>query len=147
LAKNIDFAMISIGKPEIGKELLAHLGLPEDFPLYADPVNAVYDDLDLNRGLDTLFFKPSTPFAFLDRFTQKDGMKELNEVLGKWNKAFYIPPKQDQAFIQGGTFIFDGFSTVFAHYDESVGAHAKIERVVELAVDTANIKTASPISN
>jgi len=139
--------MISIGKPEIGKELLSHLGLPEDFPLYADPENAVYNDLDLNRGLDTLFFKPATPFAFLDRFTKKDGMKELNEVLGKWNKAFYIPPKQDQAFIQGGTFIFDGENTVFAHYDESVAAHATVERVTELAFETVDAKIGATVLN
>lgn len=52
-----------------------------------DPENALYDDLDLNRGVKETFFSPSTPFAFLDRFTKKDGMKELGEVLSKWNKG------------------------------------------------------------
>jgi hypothetical protein len=47
--------------------------------------------------------------------------------------AFYIPPKQDQAFNQGGTFLFDGNDTVFAHYDESTGAHSDIDRVIALA--------------
>lgn len=132
--------MVSIGKPEIGKKLLSHLGLPEHFPLYADPTNALYDDLDLNRGLATLGFKPATSFAFLDRFTKKDGMKELNEVLGKWNRAFYVPPQQKQALIQGATFIFDGPNTVFAHFDESVGAHAKVGRVFELAMERTVLK-------
>lgn len=53
----------------------------------ADPENALYDDLDLNRGVVETFFSPSTPFAFLDRFTKKDGMKDLTEVLSKWNKG------------------------------------------------------------
>lgn len=52
-----------------------------------DPENAVYDDLDLNRGVMETFFSISTPFAFLDRFTKKDGMKDLMEVLSKWNKG------------------------------------------------------------
>lgn len=130
--------MVSIGKPEIGKELVAHLELAngEDY-LFVDPVNALYDDLDLNRGVKETFFSPATPLSFLERFTSKDGMTDLMEVLGKWNKAFYIPPKREQAFNQGGTFIFDGQETVFAHYDESTGAHAKVVEVVELAKTSA----------
>jgi hypothetical protein len=33
------------------------------------------------------FFSVSTPLSFLDRFTKKDGMKDLIEVLSKWNKG------------------------------------------------------------
>jgi len=47
----------------------------------------LYDDLDLNRGVKETFFSPSTPFAFLERLTKKDGMKELGEVLSKWNRG------------------------------------------------------------
>lgn len=47
--------------------------------------------------------------------------------------AVYIPPKQEQAFLQGGTFVFDGNDTIYAHYDESTAAHAKVEEVVALA--------------
>jgi hypothetical protein len=47
--------------------------------------------------------------------------------------AIYIPPKQDQAFNQGGTFVFNGPSTIFAHYDESTGAHSDIDVVIDLA--------------
>lgn len=101
--------------------------------LFTDPENALYDDLDLRRGVKETFFSPSTPLAFLERFTKKDGMTELGEVLSKWNKAFYIPPKQEQAFLQGGTFVFDGEDCVYAHYDESTGAHANVDDVVKLA--------------
>lgn len=47
--------------------------------------------------------------------------------------AAYLPPKQEQAFLQGGTFVFDGPRCVYAHYDESTAAHANVDDVVELA--------------
>jgi AhpC/TSA antioxidant enzyme len=129
--------MISIGKPEIGKELVSHLGLTDGAKwLFVDPENVLYDALLLNRGVKETFFSISTPFSFLDRFKAKDGMKELLEVLSKWNQASYLPPKQSQAFNQGGTFIFNGFETVFAHYDESTGAHANVGYVKDLAIRT-----------
>ena len=165
--------MVSIGKPEVAKELVGHLGLPDGQDLlFVDPENALYTELDLNKGIKETFFSPSTPFAFLDRLQKKDGLRELTEVLSKWNKgednegtsrhqsydgycwcsctnplthvvflcshpfvAFYIPPKQDQAFNQGGTFVFDGAKTVFAHYDESTGAHADLDKVIRLATE------------
>lgn len=144
LAQNVNLVMVSIGKPEVGKQLVQHLGLEdgEDF-LFVDPENTLYDELDLNHGVAETFFSISTPLSFLDRFKSKDGMSDLMEVLGKWNDAVYLPPKQEQAFNQGGTFIFDGTgNTVFAHYDESTGAHAKVADVVDLAVKTATKTTA-----
>lgn len=128
--------LVSIGVPEKGKTLIEHLGFQNgERYLYVDPENSMYDLLNLNKGVKETFFSPSTPFAFLDRFTKPDGMKDLFEVLGKWNKAFFIPPKQDQAFNQGGTFVFDGLSTVFAHYDESTAAHSDLDKVIEIAKD------------
>lgn len=56
----------------------------------SDPDNAIYDDLDLNRGLKETFFTPSTPLSFLERFTEKDGMNNLMEVLSKWNEGMYL---------------------------------------------------------
>mmetsp|Transcript_60856 Transcript_60856/g.149014 ORF Transcript_60856/g.149014 Transcript_60856/m.149014 type:complete len:145 (-) Transcript_60856:188-622(-) len=136
--------MVSIGKPEIGSQLVEHLVVPKmSNRLFVDPNDSLYKDLELNKGVKETFFSPSTPFAFLDRFTKKDGMKELLEVLPKWNKAIYIPPKQDQAFNQGGTFVFDGPATIFAHYDESTGAHSDIDQVIELAKNSALTKDAN----
>lgn len=126
--------MVSIGTPTNGKKMADHLAIPNlgDF-LFVDPENALYDSLHLNKGVKSTFFSPGTSFAFLKRFTERDGMKELNEVLSKWNKAIYIPPKQEQAFNQGGAFLFDGDETAFAHYDESTGAHCDIQQVIDLA--------------
>jgi len=138
LAEGVTLVMVSIGKHEIGQKLVEHLDLNNgDEFLFVDPDNSLYDALDLNRGIKETFFSPSTPLSFLDRFTRKDGMSNLVEVLSKWNKAFYIPPKQSQGFNQGGTFIFKGEKTIFAHYDESTGAHAKVEDVVALAIMTS----------
>jgi hypothetical protein len=47
--------------------------------------------------------------------------------------AFYIPPKNDQAFLQGGTFVFKGDVTIYAHYDHSTAAHPPMEKVLAMA--------------
>jgi hypothetical protein len=127
----IQLIMVSIGVPEKGRALMEHLDIPKGY-LYVDPENALYDALDLNRGIQRTFFNHNTPFAFVDRFTKGD-TKELGEVLSKWSKAFYIPPKQSQAFLQGGTFVFRKNQTLFAHYDPSTAAHASIDQVMEIA--------------
>lgn len=139
LADGIGLKMISIGKPEVGASLCDHLGVEDCWNfLFADPENKLYNDLDLNKGMDVTFFNPATPFAIRDRLFKKDGMKRLNEVLGKWTGAFHIPPKREQAFNQGGTFVFQGDRTLFAHYDESTGAHADIQAVVKTAKSAFN---------
>jgi AhpC/TSA antioxidant enzyme len=127
--------LVSVGTPENGRKLVDHLEFinGQDY-LFVDPDNVLYDALDLNRGVDRTFFNINTPLRFLDRFTKQDGTKELGKVLSKWlsKNAFFIPPKPDQAFLQGGTFVFDGNETIFAHYDPSTGAHAPVEQVMEI---------------
>jgi hypothetical protein len=90
-AFNLNLIMVSIGKPEVGKQLIDHLNIPkgQDY-LYVDPESAVYHDLLLNKGIKETFFSFSTPLAFLERFTKKDGMEELTEVLSKWNKGTLV---------------------------------------------------------
>jgi len=137
----IKLIMLSIGTPENGKKLVEHLSIPEfaDY-LYVDPTNSLYDSLHLNKGVGSTFFSPGTSFAFLKRFTQQDGTKELKEVLSKWNKAIYVPPRQSQALNQGGTFLFDGDLTVFAHYDEGTGDHSDIQQVIDLANERVSLQ-------
>jgi hypothetical protein len=104
----------------------------EDY-LFVDPENALYDALNLNFGVQRTFFNINTPFAFLDRITSKGGMEDLlGTILPKWGNAFFIPPKQKQAFNQGGTFVFKGERALFAHYDPSTAAHARIEDVLNI---------------
>lgn len=84
----VNLVMVSIGKPEIGKRLVYHLEIPNgEQYLFVDPENALYDSLELNRGVKETFFSIETPFAFLERFTKPDGMKQLGEVLSKWSKG------------------------------------------------------------
>lgn len=106
--------------------------------IFADPENEAYNLLDLNSGWDTMI-RPATAFRFRDRiFGQSGSLNELFEVLGKWKDAIYIPPNPEQATNHGGTFIFDGENTVFAHYDESPGTHADPNEAVDRAIRVAN---------
>jgi len=135
----VDLVLISIGKPEVGKKLLKHLEIQngEDW-IFCDPDNSCYDALELNSGIETTFFSIETPFAFRDRFFgsngRTDGMKDLLDVLGKWKDAIYIPPKQEQAFQQGGVFVFKGGETAFAYYDAAAGTHMEVEKAVDRAI-------------
>ena len=140
--QGIQLTIVSIGLPEKGQALLNHLGLEDALgndTLFVDPENALYNALDLNRGVQRTFFTIDTPFAFLDRFTRRDGTRELGQVLSKWlNGAVYIPPKQEQGLLQGGVFVFQRFpnkptQTLLAHYDPSTAAHASIDRVMDIA--------------
>jgi hypothetical protein len=83
------FALVSIGKPEIGLALCNHLGVTDGEEwIYADPENEVYDGLVLNRGWDTMV-RPATALRFKDRILNGKGgsLDQLFEVLGKWNKG------------------------------------------------------------
>lgn len=141
---SIRLVLVSIGKPEAGQELIKHLGIKDGSNyLFVDPENALYDALDLNRGIQRTFFHPGTPFSFLDRLTRQDGTKDLGNVLSKWSKAIYVPPKQEQAFLQGGTFVFDGPKTLFTHYDPSTAAHSSIDRVIDIAIEAITKKGAT----
>merc|ERR1712194_463686 len=138
LDAGVDLIMISIGKPDVGRELINHLGLEkgEEF-LYTDINNVLYNELYLNSGfLTSLVNSPATAFSFRDRiFNGKMGV--FMEVMGKWKDAIYIPPERDQPFNQGGVFILDHkkAKTVCSHYDESFGTHADVDFVTKIATD------------
>jgi hypothetical protein len=88
---DVQLVMVSIGRPDVGRQLVDHLGIASgDTLLYVDPENALYDALDLNRGVGRTFFNPNTPLSFLERFTKVDGTKELIQVLSKWNKGRFV---------------------------------------------------------
>jgi hypothetical protein len=97
--------------------------------------------LQLNSGVQSTFASIETPLTFRDRIFRsngrKDGMDDLFQVLSTWKDAFFIPPKREQAFQQGGAFIFKGQDTMFAHYDAAAGAHIEVMDVVERAIELA----------
>ena len=39
----------------------------------------------------------------------------------------------DQSLAHGGTFVFHGPRTLFAHYDPAWGVHASVDSVIEVA--------------
>lgn len=51
-----------------------------------------------------------------------------------------MPPKMEQGLLQGGTFVFNGPRTVFAHYDPSTGAHASLDTVIDAAKQELSVK-------
>lgn len=133
-------AVVSIGVSEKAQALLKHLDIQNGNEwLFCDPDNIVYEALDMNNSVASTFFSPETPYAFRDRIFglngRKDGLQDLFNVLSKWKDAAYVPPKQEQAFQQGGAFIFRGIDTVYAHYDASAGAHIPVDDLVRLALE------------
>ena len=115
---------------------------------FVDPDNALYDALDLNRGVQRTFFNVHTPQAFLRRIVAQQqqsqqqpaaaaaveaGTQDLLRVLQNWSRSAYAPPKPAQALLQGGTLLFRGRDTLYAHYDPSTAAHANMDRVLQLA--------------
>lgn len=150
--------MVSIGLPEKAQALIHHLELEQQYGthtmLYVDDVhNTIYDALQLNRGLQRTFFHMATPYSFLQRIQSTmtaaaptrdtstsssppsaGNMMNLMNVLSKWKDAIYIPPKQSQALLQGGTFVLRHQQTLYAHYDPSTAAHAPISTVLDIAM-------------
>jgi len=113
--------------------------------VYVDPTNEVYDALDLNRGVRTTFFSPAIPWTFGNRLLNGEPMfsTELRKVLGKWKDAVFIPPRQEQAFFQGGAFVFTKTGeTAYAHYDEATAAHAPPNEMVAKALEVASAASA-----
>jgi AhpC/TSA antioxidant enzyme len=87
-ALDISLVLVSVGTPAKGGALVKHLDLVNgEHYVYVDPENRLYDAMLLNRGIDRTFFNVNTPYAFLERVKQKDGLKDLGGVLAKWSKG------------------------------------------------------------
>lgn len=124
--------LVSIGTPQRGLEFVDKTGFPADL-LLADPDNVTYERLGLKKGVRETFLARETPLAIWERI--KSGrVDDLRQVLSLWTKTpLWIPPKQDQAFQQGGAVVFEGRRVLFAHYDPSTGAHVDMRLLVEKA--------------
>ena len=121
--------VVSIGTPERGTEFVRETGFPAEH-LFSDPENTCYTALRLHKGFVRTFLTVSTPLAFKARL-DKDGMADLRDILPRWQP--WLPPKADQGLQQGGAFVFKGRTPLFAHYDESTGAHAELGDVLRAA--------------
>lgn len=132
--------LVSIGTWERSIEFAGVTGFPREC-LLADPGSVTYEALGLVKGVRQTFFGRETAFSFLGRMRRQGGMDDLKDVLGRWKP--WIPPKQDQAFQQGGMFIFDGEACVWSHFDQATGAHADFADVVKIADSISSSSSSS----
>lgn len=120
--KGVKVYFVSIGTPERGLQFSERTGWPADL-LLCDPENAAYSALGFKKSVAATFLSPQTPLAMWDRI-KSGNMGDLKAVLSRWIKQeLWIPPKQDQAFQQGGAVVFQGRELLFAHYDAATSAH------------------------
>ena len=113
-AAGVKLIAVSIGTPERALDFVRETEFPPE-NLFADPDAASYDALRLNASLAN-FSQKSTPEGIAARW-QKDGARDLLGVLRRWKP--WIPPKPEQGFQQGGTFVFDGVEPRYRFYDPS----------------------------
>jgi len=123
------WVVIGIGTTARARDFCRENAIDENI-VYADETNATYDKLKFRKGVKATFFTRSTPEAIAKRVAE-DGASTLTSVLKRWKP--WLPPKQEQGLQQGGTIVFSGKDTVYAWYDESTGAHAPVEDVIEAA--------------
>ena len=130
--QNTKLFLVSIGTDARAREYSKETNFPLD-RLFADPDTVSYTALGLKKSIKDTFFNAATPLSILARL-QKDQAADLKALLPRWKP--WVPPKTDQAFNQGGLFVFDGEECVMSHRDEATGAHADME-VVRHAVNKA----------
>lgn len=124
--KGVKLYLVSIGTPERGLEFVEKTGFPADL-LLCDPDNVTYTSLGLKKGVRQTFFSYETPLAMWERI-KSGATKDIQEVLSVWTKTpLWIPPKQDQAFQQGGAIVLQGRRLLFAHYDQATSAHVDLQ--------------------
>lgn len=99
--------------------------------MLADPSSQVYAALGLRKGVKATFFDRATPEAMLAQM-RNGKIEDLKEVLREWiTYKLWVPPKQDQAFQQGGVFVFEGDECVLEWRDRATGDHVDFDRVLE----------------
>lgn len=104
-------------------------GFPAEL-LFCDPDNISYNALSLKQGVGLTFFSVETPLAIKKRMDEGT-MGDLSEILPRWTP--WVPPKTQQAFQQGGIFVFEGSRCVMDHFDKATGAHADFKMVLDAA--------------
>ena len=128
-AAGVRLVVVSIGTLERAKDFSRENDFPIEL-LYADAESATYEALKLRKGAKQTFMEKSTPESILKRWN-KDGAKDLLGVLKRWKP--WLPPRPDQGYQQGGSFVFrDGVAT-YVSYDVSTGAHAPLDDIFEAA--------------
>lgn len=125
--------LVSIGTPQRGVEFCQKTGFSTE-RLLADPDNAAYDVLGFKKGVKETFFDYNTPLSMWERI-KTGNTQDIKDVMNVWTKGpLWVPPKQDQAFQQGGVVIYKGKELVWSHYDPATSSHADFNEVIKVAV-------------
>jgi len=127
--QGVKLFLVSIGTYERSKDFVRVTGFPAE-NLLVDPENVTYTALGLYKNVQKTFFDINTPLAIKKRMDEKR-MGDLQTVLSKWEP--WLPPKPDQAYQQGGMYVFEGSQLLFSHQDPSTGAHADLTKVLSVA--------------
>ena len=131
---------VGIGTLDTARAFCDHVGFPRE-RLYADPENAAYTALNLNKGVAATFFTIDTPLSILRR--AKEGTADgLLSATKRWKP--WLPPKSDQGLQQGGAFVFQGSATLYSHFDPSTGAHVSLGEMLDVAIGAASARLAQP---
>lgn len=124
---------VAIGTAQSAQKVVETLDIDPSF-VYADPEAELYDVLSLQNSVRSTFFSPYTPLSIERRLREPGKLDNMKQVLSRWIKdgMMIIPPKQEQAFNQGGFFLFSEEpqrNLLLGHCDRSTGDHVDLDRV------------------
>lgn len=114
---------VGVGTPASALEVCNRIPFPVE-NLVADPDRATYKSLELYEGLSRTFFNRATPLALMKR-GDTTNLREATK-----NYKMILPPKNDDAFQQGGMFVFKGREVLYARKDEGTADHAPLKDVL-----------------
>lgn len=86
------------------------------------------------EGIESMW-SPATTDAIEDR-----GKDDLDSIIGNpflLKPGPYkplMPSNMESTLVQGASFVFDGKKTLLEHYDESSGAHIRIDELLDAAL-------------
>lgn len=132
---------VGIGTPEKAREFAERVGYPVE-DLYTDETRAAYKALEMYGDLDGtegMFFDPKVVEGvrrlFFTRITgeriKERGQEGIRKAMENYKPL--MPSEPRDTVQQGGTFVFRGTETLFAHKDEATADHADLALVVEAA--------------
>lgn len=121
----VNLIALSVGVPEKGRLFCERVPFPEA-SLFLDPERVAYRELSLYEGLGRTFFSRATPKALSGLNFQK-----FKEAVENYTFKMTKPPKNVDAYQQGGLFVFDGPEIIYAHKDAGTADHAPMDEVLE----------------
>mmetsp|Transcript_8912 Transcript_8912/g.32846 ORF Transcript_8912/g.32846 Transcript_8912/m.32846 type:complete len:127 (+) Transcript_8912:398-778(+) len=121
--------MVALGTAESAATFAQKAPVPEKF-IFADPVNATTDALQLYKGFD----QGEQTINMYKKLGFRGSIKKLQslrEAAKGYDTSVSSPPVLEQVTYQGGLYVFKGYNEVLYEYkDPSPGVHAPLEEVL-----------------